>query len=346
MHIPKKLPIFATMESLGRHIEALLQDADCVVLPGFGAFIAHVTPARYVDEGRMFLPPRRSLAFNSGLRTDDGLLTARLARQADISFSEARTAACVLIDQLRDTLAIDGAARLDGIGRLRQDMAGSVTFEPAAEGIVSPSLFGLNALTLYDLTAIEQMSTSEAGVQAEPKKLITKSPRTIDIHIGRQSLRRIASVAAAVLLMIVFAIPVSDGGRTDVASLGITVCPKESPVQMEQPDSSAPIEAVPEEPAQTEAPAMSLEPDAPAVVRPSRVYHVIAGSLPSDKGAEAVVRKYVDKGFEHATTVEGDGRVRISIASFYDKAEGEAYVKELRKDEAFKNVWLLSVKAR
>ena len=82
------------------------------------------------------------------------------------------------------------------------------------------------------------------------------------------------------------------------------------------------------------------------MVRPSRIYHVIAGSLPSKSGAEAVIQKYVNKGFDKATAVEGDGRVRISIASFNDKAEGEAYVNELRKDEAFKNVWLLSVKVR
>ena len=334
------------MENLGRHIEALLQDGDCVVLPGFGAFIAHVAPACYVDDERVFLPPKRSLAFNGELRTDDGWLASRLAQQAGIGFAEARAAVDVLVGQLRDTLSIDGAARLEGIGRLRQDMAGNVTFEPDEAGLVAPSLYGLKALTVYDLTAIEQKAASAASVHAEPKKFITKSPRTIDIHVDRQSLRRIASVAAAILLLIVFALPVSDGGQTDVASLGITALSSESAAPAAQPAPSALNVAAPEEPVAEETPVEPVEPTAPAVVRPSRIYHVIAGSLPSKSGAEAVIHKYVNKGFEKATAVEGDGRVRISIASFNDKAEGEAYVNELRKDEAFKNVWLLSVKVR
>ena len=76
------------------------------------------------------------------------------------------------------------------------------------------------------------------------------------------------------------------------------------------------------------------------------MYHVIVASLPSIKGADAVVQKYIDLGFPEATSVTGDDRVRISIASFTDKKEGEDYIQTLRQSETLKHLWLLSMKAK
>ena len=101
---------------------------------------------------------------------------------------------------------------------------------------------------------------------------------------------------------------------------------------------------------QPEAIAVQPEPTTvevvPAKPANSRVYYVIVASLPSMKGADAVVQKYIDLGFPEATSVTGDDRVRISIASFTDKKEGEDYIQMLRQSETLKHLWLLSVKAK
>ena len=36
------------MIELARHIEILLLENDCVIIPDFGGFIAHYQPARYI----------------------------------------------------------------------------------------------------------------------------------------------------------------------------------------------------------------------------------------------------------------------------------------------------------
>ena len=38
------------MIELARHIEILLLENDCVIIPDFGVFIAHYQPARYIKE--------------------------------------------------------------------------------------------------------------------------------------------------------------------------------------------------------------------------------------------------------------------------------------------------------
>ena len=143
------------MEALGRHIEALLQENDCVVLPSFGAFIAHTDAASYVNDEHAFFPPTRSLGFRRELTADDGLLTSYLMQKGSIGFSEARAVVDRYVDRLRDTLGVDGAVKLPGVGRLRQDIRGNITFEPATVSVTAPALFGLEALAIRDLTALD-----------------------------------------------------------------------------------------------------------------------------------------------------------------------------------------------
>ena len=52
------------MIELAQHIEALLLENDCVIVPGFGGFVAHYAPATHVKEENLFLPPTRTIGFN------------------------------------------------------------------------------------------------------------------------------------------------------------------------------------------------------------------------------------------------------------------------------------------
>ena len=45
------------MIELAQHIEVLLLENDCVIVPGLGGFVAHYTPAMRVAEENVFLPP-------------------------------------------------------------------------------------------------------------------------------------------------------------------------------------------------------------------------------------------------------------------------------------------------
>ena len=60
------------MIELAQHIEALLLENDCVIVPNFGGFVAHYAPATYVKEENLFLPPTRIIGFNSQLKLNDG----------------------------------------------------------------------------------------------------------------------------------------------------------------------------------------------------------------------------------------------------------------------------------
>ena len=49
------------MIELTKHIEILLLENDCVIVPGLGGFIAHHQPAHYEEDEGLFLPPTEPL---------------------------------------------------------------------------------------------------------------------------------------------------------------------------------------------------------------------------------------------------------------------------------------------
>lgn len=348
------------MERLCSHIEALLQSGECAILPGFGGFIARPVPAYYAEDEHLFFPPRRTVAFSGQLTMNDGLLTQRYMQDAGMDYADATQVVEHMVDRLRDKLAIEGSVELPGVGCLYQDYAGLIRFEGEEAGVASPSLFGLDALAIRDLSALSEKPAQPAT------KVITSSERTIDIHIGRRALHAVATAAAVALLLIVSILPANDGKYTDIASLGIV--PEKTVVAQPLAEDTAVAEPAvePEETTAAESAAASatLEEataacvvgpevaetatavETPAPVVPSRIYHVIVGSLPSRRGADEMIQKYIASGFPQASLVESDERVRVSLVSFTDKAEGEAYVSELRQRTEYKNVWLLSVRNR
>ena len=77
------------MIELSQHIENLLLENDCVVIPRLGGFIAHYQPATYVEEEGLFLPPTRVVGFNPQLRMNDGLLVQSFMDVYGTNFSDA-----------------------------------------------------------------------------------------------------------------------------------------------------------------------------------------------------------------------------------------------------------------
>ena len=61
------------MIELAQHIEVLLLENDCVIVPGLGGFVAHYTPAMRVAEENVFLPPTRIIGFNPQLKMNDAV---------------------------------------------------------------------------------------------------------------------------------------------------------------------------------------------------------------------------------------------------------------------------------
>ena len=73
-------------------------------------------------------------------------------------------------------------------------------------------------------------------------------------------------------------------------------------------------------------------------------YYIIVSSLPTANDAQQVLNEYKQKGYKDVTIIEGNGRYRLSLCNFADKAAAYKKLNELKQNDAFKNAWILSSK--
>lgn len=369
------------MRNLARHIELLLRDNDCVILPGFGGFIAQTVPAYYMSEEALYYPPSRSISFNAAITMNDGLLAQSYMKSYQVDYARASYMVDIAIEKLRDALDEEGTVMLPHIGTIKQDVYQSIQFIPEGAGISSPHHFGLGSFSIKELHLLcESTETSQ-----QPQSIITHTAKTIDVHINRSMLRQVMSTAAILLLLLMVSLPIGNHKPTDIASLHLTdviatpatkqqlpapvmeaTAIEAAPVMEIIPTDStatAPHSIVPTDMPMVESAAketVAIEtttgeitqptevaaemPQASTEVLPEKVYHVIVASLPNHRGAEETLNQYINKGYSNASLVERDNRIRISLMQFTDKDEANNYLKELRQIATFQNAWLLAVR--
>lgn len=216
------------VKEFARHIEVLLLDNDCVIVPGFGGFISHRVSSRRVEEENLFLPPYRTIGFNPAMKLNDGLLVQSYMLAYDASYPEAIKLVESKVEELEGILQSDGEYELHGIGKLRQNIEGQNSFLPLESGILSPSLYGLGSFELLTLDEIshreeEERQAKEAAIAATKKQEPVLEPSFIseqnESKLDESSRRReryinIAAACIAIVLTCLLALPFTNIGKS------------------------------------------------------------------------------------------------------------------------------------
>lgn len=126
-----------------RHIADLLYHHECVIVPGLGGFIKANIPARIIHTSHEFFPPSGTLAFNSGLAANDGLLANHIASVQNTSYREALYEIKKWVEICLDTIHKGEKVKLEGIGELFINASGRLEFKPSLELNFNPDAFGL-----------------------------------------------------------------------------------------------------------------------------------------------------------------------------------------------------------
>ena len=151
------------MIELAQHIEALLLENDCVIVPGLGGFVAHYTPAMRVAEENTFLPPTRIIGFNPQLKMNDGLLVQSYMAVYDTDFSDATRIVGKSVKELLALLHENGKADLPNIGELRYNIHDSYDFTPYDDKLTTPYLYGLGSFEMQALPERKQDYSFRTG---------------------------------------------------------------------------------------------------------------------------------------------------------------------------------------
>lgn len=363
------------MIELAQHIETLLLENDCVIVPGFGGFVAHYSPATHVKEENIFLPPTRTIGFNPQLKLNDGVLVQSYMSAYDTSFADASRIVEKEVNEFISLLHEEGKAHLDNIGEIHYNIYGNYEFVPYDYKITTPSLYGLDSFEMHELSVLQQKE--KVWIPTHPEK----ERKTFEISINHAYLRNAAAMIAAIVLFFAFSTPVenTDVQKNNYAQLlpselfeqiekqSVAVTPvyvkSDAMQQTKKPSASSstktpstkkhtadkvktskPIAVREVKVTKQEMPA-TTHTTAPAVKSQKSVNHpfhiIVAGGI-SLKDAETIATQLKSKGFANAKVLNMDGKVRVSISSFDNRNEATKQLLELRKNETYKNAWLLA----
>lgn len=199
------------METLPLHIEYLLTRHDCVIVPGFGAFIATESDACFDVEKGVIYPSRREISFNSSVVTDDGLLSHSVARRDHLPYEIAHRRVSRLTDQMKSDLLNEGEVSMGMLGRLVQDSEGLISFQPRKSSFANDLLPDIKLIAVNPARVEEPAAEVEIPeTQPQSDDIDTDGMRTIRVAPDRYVFtisKRAVHVAA--MLVTIFTVGLS-----------------------------------------------------------------------------------------------------------------------------------------
>ena len=330
------------MIELAQHIEVLLLENDCVIVPGFGGFVAYYTPAMRV-EGNTFLPPTRTIGFNPQLKLNDGLLVQSYMAVYDTNFSDATKIVEEEVAELIAVLHKEGKVDLANVGELRYTIHGAYEFIPYENRITTPYLYGLDSFEMKELAVLHK---------PEEKVLIPvaaqERTKPYEIRINRAVLRNAVAMIAAIALFFAFSTPIDLFEKIENRSVVMT------PVEVKQETKKSVTTAKISHGATSSEKETGKRATKPLVVKEVKVvkpvaekqmednYHIIVAGGITLKDAEIMAEQLKAKGFPKAKVLNSDGKVRVSIMSYATREEAMKQLLKIRENEAYKTAWMLA----
>lgn len=306
---------------LDTYISDLLYRYECVILPGFGAFLTQYESAQLHTTTHAFYPPKKRLSFNAQLTDSDGLLANYISKTEKITHEEASNRIKKYVRFLYDTLQKGESQVLKNIGVLSLDSENRLQFEPSYHLNYLTDSFGLSSFTspeilreVYkqDVIAIEETTP----IAFTPERKATAS--------------WIKYAAAAVIAFgLIGVIGVNYVKGVEAYN---EVSYQDAKEQLEDKIQEATFVI------SNPLPSIKLTLTKP---KPIGKYHIVAGAFRMEENAQKRVDQLTDKGFKARTIGTNKyGLHQVVYGSFTDSQDALTQLKTIRQRDN-KEAWLL-----
>lgn len=291
---------------------------DCVVIPGWGAFIANYTPAAFRDDASGLLErPRRSIGFSASVDHNDGLLAQSLVRREGIPYDTAMRLIADSVAAFRRQLDKGNEVSMGSVGYFRRVDGRYNEFVSAPHVQVRDRYFGLNDLDIKPVSVLEQEAETPAAVVPTHRNLFV-----------RKAVRVAASVAVLLGLGILLSTPIIVDRSHDTASMAPTVTAP-------QPQTLSPtVEQGVVNPGITRVEAY---PGIARVGNTSGKYRMVVATLRNQQELDAFKAAHADL-VPHMKMLDYKGMMCVYVASSDDYSQLMSLRDEL--PERLRDVWI------
>lgn len=343
------------MIELERHIEILLLDNDCVIVPEFGGFMAQHTNARYSEVDNTFLPPIRTTGFNSQLKINDSLLAQSYVEAYDISYPEALRRIEQEVEEIRQILSTEGIFELRDIGTLRLNAAGNYEFEPCEAGLLTPSLYGLSSFEFETLESIQAKQIAEAAKEQTAKIIDinenSNSTLFVDINdenndsytIRKSVIRNIAVACIALLTFLLIPSHLGNGTKSALSTSKIDTGLLYRIMPKDITTGNAEIEAATKKVLQKneENKTVVAETNIPVA---KEYYTIVLASKVSLNNAQQYTEKLKKNGYNEAEVYSSRGNTKVIYGNYSNKTDAQNALNKLNKNKEFADGWVTMVR--
>jgi nucleoid DNA-binding protein len=309
------------------YIEKLLFDYNCVVVPGFGAFLAHGKSAEIDVTTNTLIPPSKTISFNAQLSKNDGLLVSHIAKEKKLGYEELLQEVEEVSRSWKNKLEKGESIELFGVGKLWYNREQRIQFQPENRTNFLTSSFGLSA---FSATPIQREVLKEEVEELEEKIPFIITPEKREQTSFRPWLKYAAVLFLAVSL-----------GVTSYRTYG-DLQQKQVAVQQDAQEQVSRLiqEATFFESDPLELPALNLD----VTKKKLGKHHVIAGAFRMEENAEKRVEELKNKGFNaFYVGINKYGLHQVAYDSFDDPKEALTFLRKVKTSES-RDAWLLSEK--
>ena len=202
------------MFSIIEHIEYLMSCPDCVVVPGWGAFIANYSVADYDAQRSVYGRPQRSIGFNAGVTHNDGLLAHSLMRREGLSYEESMRFIADSVTAFGKQLSIGSEVSMGRLGYFVRREGRYNEFVPFVNDNAGNHYYGLADVEVRTVTALERALRDESDTDASEAKHVERG------LFARRATRIAASIAVLLGLGVLLSTPIIvDREHLDLASM-------------------------------------------------------------------------------------------------------------------------------
>lgn len=383
LHISLKNIIFAKVNNIERHIAKLLLSNDCVIVPGFGGFMAHHIEAYYDEENRLFYPPQRTLGFNQQLTMNDSLLAQSIVEECDMSYPEAINAIEEKVAEMKQAIETNGRLTFNGLGTIGIGENGKYDFTPCKTGILTPTLFALDTFEIKSLKEATSLKEEKAQAVCEEEAMEQEDVLHVSENennathgnTGHDQAEETVPVAAAeeetaiqkshrlwiwrdiaaacILVIVFFLIPAPTGQHNrpamssaqPSAEMIINMMPKD--ITTGEPSEKAIKEAMQKTDSITalkKAMAEKKRVSEEEADTHSEYYTVVLASKVSKAGAERLVQKINSHEGMQACVKTGKSGTLVTHGSFETREKAQKERNKLTDNDEFADCWVMHVK--
>jgi nucleoid DNA-binding protein len=295
--------------SIFKNIVDLLHNNDCVILPGFGAFVLKNKSAAI--KGNEFIPPGKNVSFNSMLKENDGLLVKHISAARKTSYKKALKIVENEVELFMNRLSKDLLVEIESLGIFELKDENNIIFNPDFSTNFDSSSFGLQSFL------------------REPMLKNIKKDSSEEIQFVSNSLIRTAAVFLAV-------IGISYLGYFNYTNYIDNI--KLNNVAIAQNQILENVQAATFD--LGELPAINLNVSAPVANLNSVYFSVISGSFRSKNNAQKQLNTLINLGYNASyTTLNPKGLFRVAYARLKTRKEAASLMSKIK--ESGQDAWLL-----